>query len=629
MNDAVVIIQCDAGQEWERLLERFEGVTLLEHLAARFQEADGAARMYLFAEDAPSRRDLIAEAGRLRIRVLHRRLSALGAWLSLGWCCLRGKAVLRLKEDSPLVDVEIAKAMLRKLRTSRADAVYPVGFPPGLAPYQVLAPRFLLGSALQNLKAMASSADLVQAMRHVLGGGKTARLSMGDMVGTASIPQSFLLSKREDLQVLAEIFGGLDLRRFGLQDAVRLFADGDRLLPHLVQLRERSRFPHLINALLNRCEAEQGRCELRAYPVVVGLNIMPICDVDCQFCSFSPQEMDSRARVTLDQFKQLDWLKYVSELALWGGIGESLINPEFPKIFEYAVERFPHLKIGLSTIGKSLRPAIADQLVGRLSFLNISLNAARKETHAEVVKAGQFDRVVANVRYLMEQRRARRTALPRVHLSMVVMRENVEEMPEFIDLAAELGVDQAVFSHYLTTTIEGKRKTGVESSLYYHQELADEMIRKAKQRAERLGVNVLLPLPFSTKDYHIQFSVRSDAGPSGECLLPWTNCYLSVDERGHRQMLFCCSGMYLRTQYDINRLDRDNFFKIWNGPVPQHFRKTTNAAEGNPLCTFCKTEDRFDPANKKIYEIDRTFGHELERLGGESAMTQFLNVTRL
>ena len=102
-----------------------------------------------------------------------------------------------------------------------------------------------------------------------------------------------------------------------------------------------SQYPHLINALLNRCEAGQGRCELRAYPVVVGLNIMPICDVDCQFCSFSPQAMDSRARVTLDQFKQLDWLKYVSELALWGGIGESLINPEFPKIFACAVERFP------------------------------------------------------------------------------------------------------------------------------------------------------------------------------------------------------------------------------------------------------------------------------------------------
>ena len=319
---------------------------------------------------------------------------------------------------------------------------------------------------------------------------------------------------------------------------------------------------------------------------------------------------------------------YGAELALWGVLGESLINPEFSAIFNYAVERFPHLKIGLSTIGKSLTPQISDQLVGRLSFLNVSLNAARKETHAKLVKAGQFDRVVANLRYFMEQRRAKGIRMPRVHLSMVIMRENVEEMPEFIDLAADLGVDTAVFSHYLTTTIEGHRKSPEASSLYCHQELTDQMLLKTRQRADELGVNVFLPPLFSNKNCSILFSARSEYGPSGECFEPWRNCYLSIDEQGRRQMLFCCSGMYLRAFYDVPRLDEAHFLRIWNGPIPQHFRKTTNSKEGNPLCSFCKTEDRFDPANKKIFEIDRTFGHELERLGGESALTQFLNVTR-
>jgi hypothetical protein len=211
---------------------------------------------------------------------------------------------------------------------------------------------------------------------------------------------------------------------------------------------------------------------------------------------------------------------------------------------------------------------------------------------------------------------------------MVIMRENVDEMAEFIDLAADLGVDQAVFSHYLTTTIEGNRKTGEDSSLYHHQALADEMIGKARERASQRGLTVLLPPPFSKKDFTVFFGARSESDSSGDCFLPWSHCFLSVDERGRRQMLFCCSGMYLRAPYDIKRLDEHSFLDLWNGPVPQHFRKTTNIVEGNQLCTFCKTEDRFDPANKKILDIDRTFGHELERLGGESALTQFLNVTR-
>ena len=107
---------------------------------------------------------------------------------------------------------------------------------------------------------------------------------------------------------------------------------------------------------------------------------------------------------------------------------------------------------------------------------------------------------------------------------------------------------------------------------------------------------------------------------------PW--CSRIDDERGHRQVLFCCSGMYLRMPYDIDRLDEDHFLRLWNGPVPRHFRETTNSANGNALCTFCKTEDRFDPANKKIYEIDRTFGETLETLGGEANLIQVSSVGR-
>ena len=605
-----------------------QGTTLLEILVKRLERLEGFAGVYLFAEDAAVRSSLVREGRRLKVQILHRDPSAIGAWLSFVWRCLRAGAVVRVREDSPFVDPEVANAMVNRLISRQADCVYAVDFPQGMFPSQVISPAFVLRTALTNLRNVVCRPDLVQAMRQVLKQGKTDNLCMRDFDASISISQSFIVNTPDDLTMVAELYGGLGLDRFGLRDVARLYADEEMFISYLTDRQAKSKAPHLVNAVLNRYEAEKGRSELKSYPVSVGFNIMPICNVDCQFCSFSPQEMVNRNGVTLEEFKRLDWLRYASELALWGGVGESLINPEFSAIFNYAVERFPHLKIGLSTIGKSLTPQISDQLVGRLSFLNVSLNAARKETHAKLVKAGQFDRVVANLRYFMEQRRAKGIRMPRVHLSMVIMRENVEEMPEFIDLAADLGVDTAVFSHYLTTTIEGHRKSPEASSLYCHQELTDQMLLKTRQRADELGVNVFLPPLFSNKNCSILFSARSEYGPSGECFEPWRNCYLSIDEQGRRQMLFCCSGMYLRAFYDVPRLDEAHFLRIWNGPIPQHFRKTTNSKEGNPLCSFCKTEDRFDPANKKIFEIDRTFGHELERLGGESALTQFLNVTR-
>jgi MoaA/NifB/PqqE/SkfB family radical SAM enzyme/spore coat polysaccharide biosynthesis protein SpsF (cytidylyltransferase family) len=628
MKEAVAVIQCEPGQGWERLLEPCPNVTLLENMVGRLLRIHGVRAVYLFADDASGRSALLAEARRLNVRVLHRGPSALPAWLGLAWRCLFAAAVVRVRDDSPFVDSKVADAMVGKLLETNADCVYGVDFPQGTVPSQIMSPAFLLRTAVKHVKTFASRAHLAQAIRGPLKGGKAVYVRMSECYDVTAVPQSLAVKSREDLASICEIYGGIDLAQLCLDDAVTLYSDEEKFIAYLTKLRETSQAPHRINAVLNRYEAERGRPHLRAFPISLGLNIMPICDVDCQFCSFSPQQMDNRDRVTLEEFKQLDWLKYVSELALWGGIGESLINPEFPKIFEYALERFPHLKIGLSTIGKSLKPAISDRLVGRLDFLNVSLNAARRETHAKIVKAGQFDRVVANLRYLMDQRKAKGATLPKVHLSMVIMRENVEEIVEFIDLAKDLGVDKAVFSHYLTTTIEGNRKVGEESSLYHHQELTDELILRTKERAERLGVDVQLPLPFSVKDYHILFSARSESGPSGDCFLPWTNCYLSVDERGHREMLFCCSGMYLRTPYDIHQLDEANFMKLWNGPVPQHFRKTTNVPDGNPLCTFCKTEDRFDPANKKIYEIDRVFGDVLETMSGQGHSSPLLTVTK-
>jgi MoaA/NifB/PqqE/SkfB family radical SAM enzyme/spore coat polysaccharide biosynthesis protein SpsF (cytidylyltransferase family) len=615
-------------QDWERLLAECQGRTLLEILVARLRRIHGLREVYLFAEDALARPRLVHQAGRLGVRVLHRSPSALGTWLGLAWRCLRAGVIVRVREDSPFMDPEVADLLISRLIGKNADCTYAVEFPQGLAPSQVVAPRFVLKTVLKNLKKVFRP-GLAVAMRNVLRQGRTEYLRMSEMHDAPAVAQAFIMNMPDEVTMIAELYGALGLDQFGLKDVARLYADEEGLIRHLTEQRGRSRAPHLVNAVLNRYEAQKGRVALHSYPVSVGFNIMPICNVDCQFCSFSPQEMVTRKGVTLEEFKQLDWLQYVSELALWGGVGESLINPEFPAIFNYARERFPHLKIGLSTIGKSLLPRISDQLVGRLSFLNVSLNAATKDTHAKIVKAGQFDRVIDNVRYFMTQRKARETQLPRVHLSMVIMRENVEEMPGFIDLAADLGVDTAVFSHYLSTTIEGHRKSPEESSLYFHKDLTDRMIIKTKERAAELGVNVFLPPLFSDTDCSILFSARSEAGPSGDCFEPWRACYLSIDEQGRRQMLFCCSGMYLRAFYDVKHLDDAHFMRsIWNGPIPQHFRRTTNSQAGNPLCSFCKTEDRFDPANKKIYEIDRVFGHELELLGGESAFTQFVNVTK-
>src|SRR5206468_2429860 len=101
MNRTIAVIQCEPGRPWERLLERHQGITILDGLVTRLRRVMGLRHIYLYVPDAGLRPVLVEEARRRGISILHRQLFAADAWLTLAWRCLWGGAVVRVKEDSP------------------------------------------------------------------------------------------------------------------------------------------------------------------------------------------------------------------------------------------------------------------------------------------------------------------------------------------------------------------------------------------------------------------------------------------------------------------------------------------------------------------------------------------------
>src|SRR2546422_3733451 len=72
----------------------------------------------------------------------------------------------------------------------------------------------------------------------------------------------------------------------------------------------------------------------------------------------------------------------------------------------------------------------------------VSLDAATRETYRRLRGVDQFDRVVANVRRLVELERERGRSVPRVSLWFTASRANLDELSAFVQLAADLGVDE-------------------------------------------------------------------------------------------------------------------------------------------------------------------------------------------
>ena len=359
--------------------------------------------------------------------------------------------------------------------------------------------------------------------------------------------------------------------------------------------------PHLLNADLNALEVQEHVEEMHSFPVFVGLNFTSRCSAHCTFCSIQPSEQKVRDAVSLEDVRRMEWLRYVSDMDIWGGIGDSLVNKEFLPILSHLRKAHPHLRLNLSTNGILLNEEICQALAGNLSSFNVSLNAARKDTWEKLMRSKGFDNVCTQIARLAALRPSKRD--PYMSCSMVLTRGNIDEAEEFVNLVHDLGVDKVTFVHYVPTTLVGRRDLPMDQSCYLDKARSDAALTKAIARAEALNMDYIGPTLFAKKAEHIHFGARAMTPPQS-CNDPWRICYLTVDEDGNRQMIFCCSGFYYAIGYEKDALDEEHFLRLWNHPTARYFRHTVHKKGTNPICTYCTSVDRFNPENTALYSIN-------------------------
>ena len=118
----------------------------------------------------------------------------------------------------------------------------------------------------------------------------------------------------------------------------------------------------------------------------------PVCNARCVFCIYQPSMLKEREHVTVKDLQRMTWLRYVRDLAVWGGIGDSLANPEFLDCYRHLKAAHPHLATTLLTNGIGMTREACDEFAGSLANYRVSLNAARKETWEKLLRAKGFDR---------------------------------------------------------------------------------------------------------------------------------------------------------------------------------------------------------------------------------------------
>jgi MoaA/NifB/PqqE/SkfB family radical SAM enzyme len=339
-----------------------------------------------------------------------------------------------------------------------------------------------------------------------------------------------------------------------------------------------------MNLELNRLETVFQKPALISSPPVLQLPTGTRCNLRCSFCTErGPGVAERYADLTLDDFIPMsEGLNWASVVQLWGW-GEPFLNPSYPAIFDYVTKNYPGIEINISTNGTLLDEAWQRKLLeyGNIS-VNVSINAATRKSYRRITGKDLFARLGENLRLfrkMREEYRGRARVL--LSVSFVVIEENIQEIADFIDLAADFGADHVQFMDLMHIT---SSSPGISAAP--HGEAVRERLAEALARAAARGIGVGSFLPYAENDYLAldRYGIGAPVSGDGACLQV-KPCY-----EPWKTMLICSDGtatLCCRSGVVTGNLRKSGLVAVWNSDVYRHYRETVNSPSPPVVCRSC------------------------------------------
>jgi radical SAM protein with 4Fe4S-binding SPASM domain len=358
------------------------------------------------------------------------------------------------------------------------------------------------------------------------------------------------------------------------------------------------------NHILNQWEQYYRRDELESFPIMIQLPTGTRCNIRCRFCT------DRSGIKANSGYNDLSFNECSSiiENGAWGnalvrvesidlyGWGEPLVNPDYEKIFDYLVGKFPGLGINISTNGILFNEKWSEKIVAvDHSIVNFSVNAATKGTFRNLQNSNQFDQVVTNIGRLTDFREKNGKKNPYVSLSYVATTENIMELPQFINLAADLKADCVKVQDVIIINKESERL-----SLTNEPDLAYSMSTMAKEQAKLRKMQTWFFVTHlvdyfqnsqiqKAENNHFAHNVISEKQivpspyfSSDDCFDPWEMFQVSANG----EVWPCCQFQNL-PEYSLGNIFEQSFQEIWNGEGYKFFRRTINTENPPEVCAIC------------------------------------------
>ncbi len=302
-------------------------------------------------------------------------------------------------------------------------------------------------------------------------------------------------------------------------------------------------------------------------PVCLYLETTNRCNLLCETCPRTFEALEPPADMSWELFTRIvDQVPNLARAVLHG-VGEPMLVRELPRMIRYLKAR--DVYVLFNTNGTLMNPKKFQELVDSgLDELRVSVDAADAKTYLQVRGKNFFHRIVRDVRKFTEFQRATGATTPRVSLWLTGLKETVQQLPDFVRMAAEMGVRE-VYLQRLVFDEAGFGMARPESSLF-EQTRAEEQaaIEAAQAVGETLGVR--LDASGATEP-GLSLKKQTEDQPWSTCRRPWSLMYFTA----HGRALPCCIAPFSARGYEnytLGNAAEQSLDEIWNGPAYQEFR---------------------------------------------------------
>lgn len=312
------------------------------------------------------------------------------------------------------------------------------------------------------------------------------------------------------------------------------------------------------------------------------IELTDYCNLNCEMCyrktwtqgtgHMNFKVLDS----LLDQIEACDSMK---EIVL-GGIGEPTCHPRFAE----TLERLKAYEVCVTTNGTTLGKGMSETLARFAKQIVVSIDGTAEQFQS--IRGFSYETLIRNLKDLQALRGCGGNR-HQLSIQMVLSSQNEQDVPQIIELSAELQASELIISNLIPVT-----PIQTQAILYTQGDNRDQLTKQHHWRnlAMRKGLTLKLTESKLKTDRYCRF-IEQQAGvvTAGGDLVP---CYRLAHDG--REFVFGREKQLKR--YSFGNLLQEELEQIWCSDAYRRFRQMVR---GNryPSCPDCDLADGCDYVN--------------------------------